>query len=86
MSRRTDPERRVASLFEKVSPEPSEPHDVREVRGLVRFDVRDQIGQQQADGDLTSKTIRQVLRFCGRNDGVVDAVKQEDRDQWLWRS
>jgi hypothetical protein len=73
-------------LIEKVSPKASEPQDVGDVRRLVGFGVRNQVGQQQADREVTAKTIGQVLRFNGWNDGVVPAVKQEDRRRGHGRS
>ena len=61
-------------------------HDVRDVRRLVGFGVRNQVRQQQADGHLTAQAVGQVLRLNGWNDVVFAAVKQEDRNRGLWRS
>ena len=56
------------------------------MRRLVRFGVRNQVGQQQADRGLAAQTVGHVLRFNGWNDVVVSAVKQEDRRGGRWRS
>jgi hypothetical protein len=50
-----------SSPFEEIPPEASKPQDVRDVRGLVGFGVRNQIGHEQSNRDVTAKSIRQML-------------------------
>jgi hypothetical protein len=70
----------VSSLREKVSPEPGEPKDVRDLGGPIGLGMGDQARHEQMDRHATTETFCQVPRLDGRNHGVVPAVKQEDRD------
>jgi hypothetical protein len=74
------------SSFEKISPEASGSQDVGDVRRLVRFGVRNQVGEKQPDRGLAAQTVRHVLRFSRGNDVIVSSVKQEDRSRGRWRS
>jgi hypothetical protein len=45
--------------------------------------VRDQICQEQAHGyRLCAKALRQIYRFCSRDDRVVPPMQQEYRRRW----
>ena len=49
------------STSQQIAPEASEFQDIGDVGGLVRVDVRNQIGHQQSNRDVVSKPIGQVL-------------------------
>ena len=66
-------------LGQQRAPEAGQPHDVWDVRRLVRIGMRHEVCQEHADTDVASEAGGRGLCFRGGYDAVVSAVQQEDR-------